>query len=207
MSDLQCPATLLIARHGDAAYDDDTVLNDDGGWLTALGREQVTTLAASLASERIAAVHSSTMNRAVESATLAAEHLGLTAEALEGLQEYSVGDLAGLPDTDPRLHDTYDRWMGGELDARVPGGETGHEVVRRVSDALESLADRYRGETVLVFTHGGVMSLVLPLLARNARNDLARRKYLPNAVPATVRVDADGWVIDVCPGSESWQVV
>jgi 2,3-bisphosphoglycerate-dependent phosphoglycerate mutase len=40
MSDLQCPATLLIARHGDADYAVDGVLSDDGGRLTGNGSEQ-----------------------------------------------------------------------------------------------------------------------------------------------------------------------
>ena len=51
MSDLQCPATLLVARHGDADYPHAKVLSDDGGWLTETGVAQVRDLAGSLVAE------------------------------------------------------------------------------------------------------------------------------------------------------------
>ena len=39
MSDLQCPARVFVARHGEAAYES-ALLSDAGGWLTPLGRLQ-----------------------------------------------------------------------------------------------------------------------------------------------------------------------
>ena len=52
MSDLHCPATLLVARHGDAEYGHTSVLSDDGGRLTEEGRDQVRGLAESLRAVR-----------------------------------------------------------------------------------------------------------------------------------------------------------
>ncbi|MGN6635140.1 MAG: histidine phosphatase family protein [Oryzihumus sp.] len=60
MSDLQCPATLLVARHGDAEYARPGCLSDDGGWLSDAGRRQVHQLVQDLRSVRVAAVWSST---------------------------------------------------------------------------------------------------------------------------------------------------
>ena len=39
MSDLQCPARVFLARHGEAAYETE-LLMDHGGTLTARGRAQ-----------------------------------------------------------------------------------------------------------------------------------------------------------------------
>ena len=164
MSDLQCPATLLIARHGDSRHTLHGFLSDDGGWLTDLGRAQVGELAETLLPRRVAAVFSSSMRRAVESAELAAAHLGVKSFVVDGLQELSTG-----------------------------GAEDGHAVVRRFAEALEGIADTHRGETVLVLTHSGVMSLVIPRLSVNVRNDLAAQRPPPNCDPAEVVVDADGW--------------
>lgn len=202
MSDLQCPATLLIARRGDAEYAVDGVLSDDGGALTDKGRAQVRHLVEQVRPRRIAEVYSSTMHRAVQSAELASSGLGVRRVVTDGLEEFSVGEVAGVSYQDPRAQQVFDAWLHGDLAAACPGAEDGHVVVRRFKEALEDIADTHRGETVLVFTHGGVMSLAIPRLAVNVRNDLATQRFLPNCVPVEVEVDADGWRLVSWPGSE-----
>lgn len=198
---LHCPTRLYIARHGDADYAHAHVMSDDGGWLTAKGREQVQACAATLTTERIAAVHTSPLERAVESAQIAAPILSVWLEVAPGLAEIAVGDCAGKPWGDPSLQSVYEAWMAGDLSARVPGGETGTEVIARFRGAVESIADRFRGEQVLVFSHGGVMSFVIPRLAGNTADDLAHRQFIPNAVPAVVEVGDEGWRVVSWPGS------
>jgi 2,3-bisphosphoglycerate-dependent phosphoglycerate mutase len=199
VSGLQCPATLLIARHGDAGYADDA--GSDGGWLTELGRAQVSELVESLRSRRIAAVYSSRMKGAVDSGELAATELGVKPLAVDGLHEFSVGELGGASYLDPRAQRVFDAWLHGDLDAACPGAEDGHVVVKRFRKALQEIADIHRGETVLVFSHGGAMSLTIPRLSVNVRNDLAAQRFLPGCAAAEVEVDADGWRIVSWPGS------
>ncbi len=207
MSDLHCPATLLVARHGDAEYGNPSVLSDDGGWLTPLGEQQVRDLADSLGGRNVARVFSSTMHRAQQSAELAAQVLGTDAVAVDGLQEFATGALAGRPHDDPELASIFRSWVHGDLDRRIPAAESGAEVIARYREALQSIADLHRGETVLVLTHGGVMSFVLPRINGPVRADLAAAKYLPNAVPAEVSVDADGFDVRSWPGSADHAVV
>jgi len=201
MSDLQCPATMLVARHGDAGYAVDGVLSDDDGALTEKGRDQVRHLVEQVRSRRVAAVYSSQMGRAVESAELAASELGLHSVAVDGLQEFSVGDLAGVSFDDGRAQQVFDAWLHGDLAAACPGAEDGHAVVTRFKGAIDEIADSHRGETVLVFTHGGTMSLAIPRLSVNLRNDLAVQRFLPNCVAAEIEVDADGWRVVTWPGA------
>jgi len=201
MSDLQCPATFLIARHGHAEYAVPGVLSDDGGALTDKGRDQVRHLVGQVRSRRVAAVYSSQMGRAVESAELAASELGLHSLAVDGLQEFSVGGLAGVSLHDDRAQQVFDAWLRGDLAAACPGAEDGHTVVKRFKGALDEIADRHRGETVLVFTHGGAMSLAIPRLSANLRNDLAAQRFLPSCVAAEIEVDADGWRVVTWPGA------
>ena len=94
-----------------------------------------------------------------------------------------------------RKQKVFDAWVHGNLAVACPGAEDGHAIVARFKEALEQIADTHRGETVLVFTHRGVMSLAIPGLAVNVRNDLAARQFLPNCFVAEVEVDADGWRI------------
>ena len=197
---LHCPATLFVARHGDAAYHHAHVMSDDGGWLSQVGQQQVQDCAQDLLGERIAAVYSSPMERAVESGRLAGDRLGVRHTVVDGLQELGVGTRAGQPWSDPVMQETYAAWIAGDLAARVPGAESGAEIVERMVGALQSIADQHRGEQVLVFTHGGVMSLVLPRVSVNVRNDLAHQRFLPNAVPARVEAGDDGWRVITWPG-------
>ena len=207
MSDLHCPATLLVARHGDAEYGHPSVLSDEGGWLSERGREQVRTLAGSLRGRNVARVHTSPLQRAVESGALAAEVLGVDCVVVRGLEEFSVGALAGRAHDDPELMSVFKAWMHGDLRRCVPGGETGAEVVARYREALLSIADQHRGETVLVFSHGGVMSFVLPRIEGPVRADLAAAAFLPNCGVAEVAVDGDGFAVRCWPGSVDRSVV
>lgn len=207
MSDLFCPATLLVARHGDADYPHARVLSDDGGWLTEKGKVQVKALVESLANRNLAAVYSSPMQRAVESGALAAELLDVRAGTVNGLEEFSVGALVGRDHDDPELMGVFDAWKAGHLGTFIPGGESGQAVLDRYHGALEEIADQHRGETVLVFSHGGVMSFALPRLGVNVRNDLAAQPFLPNCAVAEVSLDADGVVVRTWPGSADRSIV
>lgn len=207
MSDLHCPATLLVARHGDSEYGHPSVLSDEGGWLSDKGIEQTTALAESLASRRVARVYTSTLARAIESGSVAATVLGVDSQAVPGLEEFSVGAMAGRPHDDAELASVFKSWMHGDLSRRIPGGETGEEVVARYREALQAIADQFRGETVLVFSHGGVMSFVLPRISGNVRDDLAVAKFLPNCAVAEVSVDGDGFAVLSWPGSPDRSVV
>jgi probable phosphoglycerate mutase len=165
MSSLQCPTTLVLARHAEAEYEAGT-WQLEGGSLTALGRRQSAGLAERLTGRRLAHVWTSTLARAVQTGEIAAAVLGVAVTTRRGLCEFEPGDLVGAPlDTDP-FAETYAAWLAGDLDRRIPGGESGAEVVARVRGVLDEVADAHRGETVLVISHGGALRLAVPLLAR-----------------------------------------
>lgn len=207
MSDLHCAATLLVARHGDADYPHARVLSDDGGWLTDTGRAQVRDLAESVSGRRVAAVYTSGLQRAVESGVVAADVLGVASRVVRGLEEFSVGALAGRAHDDPELGGVFEAWKAGHLGTFIPGGESGEEVLDRYRAALEEIADLHRGETVLVFSHGGVMSFALPRMGRNVRSDLAAQMFLPNCAVAEIAIDADDVSVVSWPGSADRSVV
>lgn len=193
MSDLQCPARIVVARHGEAMYADPELLSDEGGWLTAQGKEQAAGLGERLRGERVAAVYTSRLARAQETGAVVGDLLGLAPSTVDGAQEFSVGSLAGTPALGPLAREIFVAWVSGDLERRWPGAQTGTEVVARFVEAVEALADRHRGETVLVVSHGGVMTLAIPNTAVNVRPELALHAMIPNCAVAEVEVDADGW--------------
>jgi len=194
VSDLFCPARVLVCRHAEADIErPDLVHSDDDGWLTERGQVKARELGARLLGERAAAVYTSTLGRARETGALVGAALGVPVRAIAGVQELSVGLYAGRPASDPCVGQVFATWLTGDLSAGCPGAETGEQVVSRFADALEGLADQHRGETVVVISHGGVMSLVIPHRSTNATSALTRDRLLPNGAVVTVEIDADGW--------------
>src|ERR1700750_1807227 len=95
VSDLHCPATLVVARHAKAAFVE-SWFSDEGGSLTSQGRVQAAELADSLRGRRIAAVWCSDASRAVQTAEIAAARLGgIPVTARKSLREVFIGDLLG----------------------------------------------------------------------------------------------------------------
>lgn len=193
MGDLQCAARVFVARHGEADYESE-LLSDAGGWLTILGRDQARVLAESMVGERIARVWTSDMARAVQTGEIVAAQLGVDVIVRTGLREFGVGHAAGTNgDPDP-FAETFAAWLDGDLAARIPGAESGTEVVERYGAVLDEIADSHRGEAVLVISHGGVMCMALSALARNLALSHSRDLPLANCDVVGVEADADGWV-------------
>lgn len=199
MSDLQCAATLLIARHGEAEYDEE-VLTDSGGSLSLHGREQARELGRRLRDARVSMIYCSGMARAVQTAEIVAAELGLPVKVRDNLREWAVGEYAGQEYVEGMFDDTLASWHAGELAAMFPGGESGSEILARVSEELEAIADQHRGETVLVVSHGGVMSFAVPHLAANVRDDFAKGRALRPCDLVEVAADADAWVLRAWAG-------
>lgn len=188
MSDLQCAARIVLARHGEAEYEDD-LLADRGGSLTTLGRRQARELGRRLSSERIAHVVTSSLSRAVQTGELAAAEIGTEVSVREGLHEFLVGDHAGaLADSYP-FEPVFARWVEGDLSARIPGSESGTEIAERVVTVLEDVADSFRGETVLVVSHGCAIYATLATLSPEPGRPLA----MDNCASVLLERDADGW--------------
>ncbi len=190
MTMLHCPATVLLARHGEAAYEAET-WSDEGGSLTRTGRAQAAALADRLHGRRVAHIYTSTMARAVQTAEIVAAKLDVDVTTRRGLQEFGVGNFAGVErDTDPFV-DTFTRWLDDDLTARVDGGESGEEVVARANSVLQDVADTHPGETVLVVAHGGILTLAIRNLLTFEPG--VQPRQFANCAFAETELRSDGW--------------
>ncbi len=194
MTDLHCPATLVVARHAEAAFVEDW-FSDEGGSLTSEGRAQARALADSLVGRRVAAVWCSDSSRAVQTAEIAAARLGVGVTVRKALREVYVGNLMGQPFDASRLDEVCASWGDGDLGACFEEGESGHEVVERHRVQLEEIADLHRGETVLVVGHQQALGIAVPTLAGNLTSAWAQHNELDNTETVELENDADGWVL------------
>ena len=150
-------ATLILARHGETDW------NRDGRWqghadrpLNELGREQAGALAATLADEPVAAVYSSDLRRARDTAAIVARTHGLGVEVDPRLREIDVGEWEGLTmrEIERRYPGYVERWPPDD-GKPFPRGETYAAMGERVVRALTEIAERHAEETVVVILHGG----------------------------------------------------
>jgi broad specificity phosphatase PhoE len=161
--------TLVLARHGqtpaNVAKILDTVLPGPG--LTDLGRLQAEALGKELTALGVGALYGSPARRAQETAGVVGTVLGLAPGTVEGVHEVQVGDLEGRSDDESVavFRGVYDAWRTGDLNARMPGGESGQDVLDRYLPAVEGLRARHADDTVVLVSHGAVLRLVGHALA------------------------------------------
>jgi broad specificity phosphatase PhoE len=141
--------TMLLARHGETEWNR---LGRYQGWadpaLNDTGRAQARVLAKHLRSTPFAAVYSSDLRRAHETAEIVAvpHHVPVIVEP--GLREVNVGAWSGLTRAE-----VEQRFPGGER----PGGETRQQHTARVLAAAERIARAHPDDRILLVSHGGTM--------------------------------------------------
>jgi 2,3-bisphosphoglycerate-dependent phosphoglycerate mutase len=162
---------LVAIRHGETDWNVDTRIQGqiDIG-LNANGRWQAQRLGQALADERIDAVYSSDLGRALDTARAVAQQAGLTVQTSTALRERAFGVFEGLTfaDIEQRFPDQARRWRLRDAGFGPQGGETLAEFYARAVAAVADLASRHRGQHIAVVTHGGVLDALYRAAARIA---------------------------------------
>jgi probable phosphoglycerate mutase len=118
------------------------------------GRQEADEVAARIARlPRIAAVYSSPLERAHETATPIASACGLTVEAEPGLLECDYGEWTGLALKDLRRRPEWKVIQRYPSGFRFPGGESLPEMQTRVTGALGRLVAAHPGQTIVAVSH------------------------------------------------------
>jgi probable phosphoglycerate mutase len=183
---------LVLVRHGATEHSAEARFSGRNDLpLTDAGRTQAARLAARDFGT-VAAVVSSPLRRAVETAEVIATGLGLPVEIVDDLVETDFGVWEGLTfaeaaATDP---DVMRRWHGAP-DVAPPGGESFVEVGTRVERARSELTSTYPDSTVIVVTHVTPIKLLV-CSALGAPPVAMFRLYLDTASVSVVDYYADG---------------
>ncbi len=160
------PTRLLLLRHGQTELSVQRRYSGRGNPpLTALGREQAARAAKYLATRGdIAAVVTSPLDRARETADAAAQALGAPVRVLDGLIETDFGAWEGLTfaeaaQRDPELHA---RWLS-DPSVPAPGGESFDQVRERVEGVRRDIVALYPEQNVVVVSHVTPIKTLLQL--------------------------------------------
>ena len=140
---------VILVRHGETALNATRVMQPADTPLSERGRAQAAALGRRLARHRVAALLSSDLPRAWQTAEAIAAQTGLTIEASSLLHERNFGALRGRP------YDTlgFDPLVMAEA---PPGGESAAEFEQRVQQAFALMLKRHDecGGDLIVVTHG-----------------------------------------------------
>ena len=125
------------------------------------GRAQARRVAERLARERIAAIHTSPLERARETAEPIGKRLDLVPEIYEAINEIDVGDWAGRDFASLQGDARWASWNNARNVMRPPGGETMLEVQARVVGHLERVRGAHPDGAVVLVSHGDVIKAAL----------------------------------------------
>lgn len=184
---------LYLVRHGETESNRaglalgraDVPLNERGLW-------QAGRLAEALASERFAAIYTSPLMRARQTADAIAERHGLSPVIEPGLIEMDIGEVEQLPfaEVRSRYPGLLEAWAGAAgPNQAMPGGERLIDVQERAWRTVRSLSTRHAEETVCAVTHNFV---ILTVLATALGTDLAHFRRIRHGLAAVSVIEMTG---------------
>ncbi|MFN3973803.1 MAG: histidine phosphatase family protein [Dehalococcoidia bacterium] len=190
---------LLLVRHGETPSNREGRVQGQGTeGLTPQGRMQAHALARLLKGYTPTALYTSPLPRAVETAHILAQHLGLEPIPMPALAEMHLGEIDGL--TIAELRQRYPSFMAAWREdpgrATAPGGESLLEVQERAWSALEALLARHSHESVVAVSHNFTILTILTRALGLPLSTLRRFRLEPGGLVALSTGREVQWVLE-----------
>jgi len=182
---------LYLVRHGETLWNRERRIQGHRDVpLSPQGKWQAEVLARRLATVPFAAIYSSDLMRARETAEAVARAVGKAVIPLPQLRERCLGDwegktiaeiglIEGVPLEDPRL--------------AAVGAEPFEALQHRAATVLTAIAERHVGATVLVVSHGGFLNAALHWMTAGRLGTGVTRHG--NTAITRVRWEAGVWTV------------
>lgn len=181
---------LILIRHGETDWNRelrfqghiDVPLND-------MGHEQARRLGLRMAREQAQHLVASDLMRCQQTAAPTSLQLSLAIHTDAGLREQHFGAVEGMrADEIQAQHPrAWEDWLKFQEHNAMPDGESARQFHTRIIGALSQVAKAHVGQTVLVFTHGGVLDMVWRT-ARGLGLNGPRQSEIPNAGFNRIRI-------------------
>lgn len=171
---------IYMVRHGDSPKDG----NERTRGLSAKGNKDAKRITDILKKECIDLVISSPYKRSILTVQEIADQLGQKVIVYEDLKE-RIFTAGGKRISDEELYPLLYKSFS-EPDFTLPGGESNKECQIRAIKALQENINTYRGQKVVVGTHGAVMTLMmgfydskydLEFLLQTSKPDIYRMEF------------------------------
>lgn len=189
---------IALVRHGRTEWNaEKRIQGQHDSALTIEGREQALAWGTRLKAFNWSRIIASDLGRARHTADLINKTLNLPVSCDARLRELDWGDWIGMTVSDIKSQypDMLRRQVAAGWQFRAPGGESREQLWKRAQNALDDIAAQFKGETLLIVTHNGLIKAVL--------YRLRQRRFLPGEPPLIkplhlhwLRHDADGLGIE-----------
>ena len=151
---------VLLIRHGRSADVIPGTPESHDPPLHIVGHEQAAKLAHRLAGKPLAAVYSSHLARACQTAAPLAATRGLTVQVHNDLEEIRLGDWGG-GEFRRRAAINDPEWVAWSLTGRwdgIPGAESDDDLRTRFASVVDAAAVQHAGASIAVVAHGGAIN-------------------------------------------------
>lgn len=159
-------ARLLLVRHGESVWNGERrIQGHRDPPLSPRGREQAERLLRALVDRisGVAAVYTSPLRRAAETAERIGALHGLPVVPDPDLREMALGAWEGMTVTEIAAASpgAYERWLADPDAAPAPGGETATELAARVRRAVACMGQQHPGRDLVLVSHGGPIKAIV----------------------------------------------
>jgi len=153
---------LLLIRHGETDYNlNRRYCGYNNPPLNVAGILQAKSLVKQLKDFNIAAVYSSDLLRAVQTAAIIFPKFQIKTEL--DFREFNFGIFEGLnyDELMEKHRGLYIDWIRDPSNVLIPNGEEFRDFRKRVSNTLFSIVSLHRGKTIALVSHSGPIRLIL----------------------------------------------
>jgi broad specificity phosphatase PhoE len=158
--------TVYFVRHGEVqgnTGEHQVYVGWDDKPLNERGMAQAESVAVRLQREKLAAVYTSDLKRARQTAERVAAHQSLNVVPMQELREAHYGAWEGLEvaQIEAGWPEEWKARQADPINVAPPGGESYNDVWRRWEPALQELIERHAGETIAIVAHNGALRVML----------------------------------------------
>lgn len=155
---------LLIARHGETDFNKNGLMQGRGidAPLNDRGIKQAKKLASYLKNYETDLLVSSNLKRAIQTASYYSESKGISLMKSSALDEMDFGDFEGRSYDDIITELAYidKAWRRGEIEKKIPGGESPLSVYERASTAILTMIKEQEHGLITLVIHGRLMRIL-----------------------------------------------
>ncbi len=157
--------TIYLTRHGSTMWNyEKRFQGQKDSELTEEGIGQAESLRNRINDMDIDVIYTSPIKRAFRTANIVRGNKDIEIITSDALKELHFGEYEGLTEEELLAQgrgSELRKVFAGEIDVRLPGGETLRELSHRVGEFIDNILACQEGKSVLVVTHGAALRAII----------------------------------------------
>ena len=187
---------LYITRHVETIwYTQKRMQGRKDSPLTEKGKQQAVLLSKALADVELEAIYSSSSGRTMQTARIIAGSRNIPIIPLDSLREINLGEWEGMntAEAEKQYPEQYRNfWKFPHLYEPV-GGESFGDLISRIGETLELLANRHNGKSIMVVTHAVILKTIALIVEKKELKDLWSGAFMYPTSLSIIERGGDGW--------------